>query len=133
MIMEKNRSKRSIKASREAVEKLSKHFNCTERTVYNAFCFKDANNDLHRKIRYVARRDFGAWIEARIPEDEIFYDTQENGERFMRQYFNNGAVLEVSLKTGLGVVTFKGEQRLRYDKVLLTSIPKIQKLARSMK
>ena len=130
--MAKTKSARTIKVSKENKAKLAKLFNCTERMVYKALCFESETN-LARKIRHVARRDYGGWVEAAVPEDEIFYDTMDSGERFMRQYFNNGAVFSVSFKTGAGVVTFKGEPRLRYDQVLLTRIPQIQEMAKSMK
>lgn len=130
--MSKRRSARTIKVSNENKAKLAKIFNCTERMVYKALCF-ESETELARKIRYVARRDMGGWVEAAVPEDEIFYDTMENGERVMRQYFGNGAVFEVSMKTGEGKVTYKGKPRLRYDQVLLTSIPQIQEIAREMR
>ena len=130
--MSKRRSARTIKVSNENKAKLAKIFNCTERMVYKALCF-ESDTLLARKIRHVARRDMGGWVEAAVPEDEIFYDTMENGERVMRQYFGNGAVFEVSMKTGEGKVTYKGKPRLRYDQVLLTSIPQIQDLARAMR
>lgn len=130
--MSKRRSARTIKVSNENKAKLAKIFNCAERMVYKALCF-ESETELARKIRYVARRDMGGWVEAAVPEDEIFYDTMENGERVMRQYFGNGAVFEVSMKTGEGKVTYKGKPRLRYDQVLLTSIPQIQEIAREMR
>ncbi|MBR1621894.1 MAG: hypothetical protein IJ669_07255, partial [Prevotella sp.] len=80
-------------------------FGCTERMVYKALCF-EGDTPLARKIQHVALRDMGGWVEAAVPEDEIFYDTMDSGEHFMRQYFNNGAVLEVSMTTGEGVVRF---------------------------
>ena len=130
--MSKRRSARTIKVSKENKAKLAKMFNCTERMVYKALCF-EGDTLLARKIRHVARLDMGGWVEAAVPEDEIFYDTMESGERVMRQYFANGAVFEVSMNTGEGKVTYKGKPRLRYDQVLLTSIPQIQEIAREMR
>ena len=88
---------------------------------------------LERKIQYVASKEMGGWVEAAVPEDEIFYDTMDSGERFMRQYFNNGAVLEISMTTGEGVVRFKGSPRYRYAEVLVSDIPTIQNYARNLK
>lgn len=132
MIMAKTRSARTIKVSKENKAKLAKMFNCTDRMVYKALCF-ECQTLLARKIQYVARKEMGGWVEAAVPEDEIFYDTMEGGERVMRQYFGNGAVLEVSMTTGEGKVTYKGKPRVRYDQVLLTSIPQIQEMARGMR
>ena len=130
--MAKTRSARTIKVSKENKAKLAKMFNCTDRMVYKALCF-EGDTELARRIQHVARKEMGGWVEAAVPEDEIFYDTMESGERVMRQYFGNGAVLEVSLKTGEGKVTYKGKSCMRYDQVLLTSIPQIQEMARGMR
>ena len=130
--MAKTRSARTIKVSKENKAKLAKMFNCTERMVYKALCF-ECQTLLARKIQYFARKEMGGWVEAAVPEDEIFYDTQENGERFMRQYYNNGAVLEISMTTGEGVVRFKGSPRYRYEEVLVSDIPAIQNYARNLK
>lgn len=132
MIMAKTRSARTIKVSRENKAKLAMMFGCTERMVYKALCF-EGDTMLARKIQYVARKEMGGWVEAAVPEDEIFYDTMEGGERVMRQYFGNGAVLEVSLKTGEGKVTYKGKPRHRYEEVLVSDIPTIQNYARGLR
>ena len=132
MIMAKTRSARTIKVSKENKAKLAKMFNCTDRMVYKALCF-EGETPLAHKIQHIARTEMGGWVEAAVPEDEIFYDTMEGGERVMRQYFGNGAVLEVSMTTGEGKVTYKGKPRVRYDQVLLTSIPQIQEMARGMR
>lgn len=126
------RSERTIKVTREAKKKLAKLFNCTERMVYKALCF-ECKTLLARKIQYVARNEMGGWVEAAVPEEEIFYDTMSDGEHYMRQYFNNGAVLEVSLKTGKGIVVFKGSLRHIYPEVMITEIPGIQDYARSLR
>lgn len=129
--MAKKKSARTIKVSKENKAKLAKLFNCTDRMVYRALCF-ECQTLLARKIQYVARKEMGGWVEAAVPEDEIFYDTMENGERFMRQYFNNGAVLEVSLTTGEGIVRFNGSPRYRYSEVLVSDIPTIQNYAQNL-
>lgn len=130
--MEKTKSSRTIKVSNANKLKLSKLFGCSERMVYKALCF-ESDTELARKIRHVARTEMGGWVEAAVPEEEMFYDTMESGERVMRQYFGNGAVLEISLETGIGLVTFKGEAREHYDDVLVMDIPRIQEYARSMR
>ena len=132
MIMAKTRSARTIKVSKENKAKLAKMFNCTDRMVYKALCF-EGDTELVRRIQHVARKEMGGWVEAAVPEDEIFYDTMDSGERFMRQYFNNGAVLEISMTTGEGVVRFKGSPRYRYEEVLVSDIPTIQNYARNLK
>ena len=130
--MAKTKSARTIKVSKENKAKLAKLFNCTERMVYKALCF-ECQTLLARKIQYVARKEMGGWVEAAVPESEIFYDTMEDGERFMRQYFNNGAVFQVSMSTGIGTVFFKGSPRHRYEEVLISDIPTIQNYAQNLK
>lgn len=132
MIMARRKSARTIKVTSESKKKLAKMFNCTERMVYKALCF-ECQTLLARKIQYVARKEMGGWVEAAVPEAEIFYDTTDSGERFMRQYFNNGAVLEVSMKTGTGTVFFKGSPRYRYNEVLVSDIPTIQNYAQNLR
>lgn len=131
MIMTKTKSARTIKVSKENKAKLAKLFNCTDRMVYKALCF-ECETPLARKIQHVARKEMGGWVEAAVPEEEIFYDTMHDGERYMRQYFGNGAVLEVSMTTGEGIVRFKGSPRHRYEEVLVTDIPTIQDYARGL-
>ena len=130
--MARRKSARTIKVTSEAKKKLAKMFNCTERMVYKALCF-ECQTLLARKIQYVARKEMGGWVEAAVPEAEIFYDTMDGGERLMRQYFNNGAVLEVSMTTGEGVVRFKGSPRYRYNEVLVSDIPTIQNYAQNLR
>ncbi|MBQ8098709.1 MAG: hypothetical protein IJ244_04230 [Bacteroidaceae bacterium] len=130
--MARRKSARTIKVTSESKKKLAKMFNCTERMVYKALCF-ECQTLLARKIQYVARKEMGGWVEAAVPEAEIFYDTMDSGERFMRQYFNNGAVLEVSMKTGTGTVFFKGSPRYRYNEVLVSDIPTIQNYAQNLR
>lgn len=132
MIMARTKSSRTIKVSKENKEKLMKLFGCTERMVYKALCF-ECMTLLAKKIQYVALKELGGWIEAAVPEDEIFYDTTEDGKHFMRQYFRNGAVLEVSMDTGIGVVMFNGEPVKRYEKVYVDEIPSIQSMAQSLR
>ena len=50
----------------------------------------------------------------------------------MRQYFGNGAVIEISLNTGGGKITFKGEPRYSYEEVLVSDIPTLQNYARNL-
>lgn len=126
--MEKKKCKRTIKLSKESKVKLAKLFSCTERMIYKALCF-ECDTTLARKIQHVARKEMGGWVEAAVPESEIFYDTMENGERFMRHYFNNGSVFEVSLVTGVGVIKYKGSVVKQYDHVYLDQIPHIQEYA----
>ena len=79
---------RKIQTTLEVKRTLMKAFGVTERMVNRALSF-DSDSVLARKIRHTARMK-GGWIEASVPEEEIFYDVTENGMRLMRQYFGNG-------------------------------------------
>lgn len=132
MIMAKGKSKRTIKVSKENKAKLARLFNCTERMVYKALCF-ECETILARKIQHVARKEMGGWVEAAVPESEIFYDTMENGRHVMRQYFENGAVLEVDLRSGQGVISFKAVPRMHVSEVKVCGIERLQEMAREMR
>ena len=132
MIMERNRSARTIKVSKEKMAMLAKVFNCTERMVYKALCF-ECDTLLAQRIRHVALKEMGGVLMAYRPEEEVFYEMDSDGERWMRQVFGNGALLEVSLRTGSGVVRFKDEVVGEYERVLVSEIPGIQNFARSLR
>ena len=131
MLKKTTRSARTIKLGKESKSVLARMFGCTERMVYKALCF-ECDTALARRIRSVAREDMGGWIEASVAEDEIFYDTEEHGDRFLRQYFGNGAVVEINLTTGLGVVLHRGKLMKRYPCVTVKLIPEMQSMARGL-
>lgn len=72
--MGKKKSARIIKVSAENREKLAKMFDCSERMVMKGLCFESISL-LAKKIQYTALKEMGGWIEAAVPEEEIFYDT----------------------------------------------------------
>ncbi|MFC2439329.1 MAG: hypothetical protein ACFNVH_00700 [Segatella maculosa] len=121
---------RKIQTTMEVKRTLIKAFGVTERMVNRALSF-NSDSELARKIRHTARMK-GGWIEASVPEEEIFYDITENGERLLRQYFENGAVLEANMTKGMIVVSYKGQPKKEYDDVLLTEIPATQEYARAL-
>lgn len=130
------KGKIKIEVGTDVRRKIVKMFGVCEQTVTNALNYSGGDgrgqNELARKIRRVAMENGGRRM-AYLPEEEIFYDTEKDGERFMRQYFSNGAVLEVSLRTGAGVVVFKGEPVGDYERVLVSELPGIQNFARSLR
>lgn len=127
----KDRSPRTIKVTPEVRDKLIKSFGVTERMLYKALCF-ESDSTLARKIQHTARKIYGGWIEAAVPEAEILYDTLEKGEHYLRQYFNNGAVLEINMSTSKGVIKFKGQQVESVEKVMMSQIPAMQERAAAM-
>ena len=131
MYMEEKRCVRAIKVSSENRAKLARMFGCTERMVYKALCY-ESDSELARKLRHVARKELGGWIEAMVPEDEIFYDTVEGNERVLRQYFPNGAVLEISKDTGQCRIMHRGELAWDAGRISVTEIVNVQMWARGL-
>ena len=131
MYMEEKRCVRAIKVSSENRAKLARMFGCTERMVYKALCY-ESDSDLARRLRHVARKELGGWIEAMVPEDEIFYDTVEDNERVLRQYFPNGAVLEISKDTGRCRIMHRGELVWDAGRISVTEIVNVQMWARGL-
>lgn len=132
MIMKKEKCVRTIKVTNENKKKLAQMFGCSMRMVYKALCF-EADTPLTRKIQHTARKEMGGWIEATVPEDEIFYDTMDGGEHIMRRYFGNGALVEISTDTSVGSVMFKGKTVKHYDRVDFKDVPGIQAFAASLR
>lgn len=126
------RSPRIIKVTDEAKNRLARMFGCTKRSVYAALCYS-SDSEMADRIRHIARRDMGGWIEASVPEESIFYDVTEDGRHVMRQYFGNGAVLEVSMDDGMGCVMYKGRTRVARENVLVSEMPAMQAAARALK
>ena len=51
----------------------------------------------------------------------------------MRQYYGNGAVLEVSMDDGQGRVMYKGKTLVTVENVMVSDMPAMQETARSLK
>lgn len=114
------------KADREFLMKL---FNVTERTVWNALSDKHkADNGLHMRIRKAAM-ERGGIVMAELPEEETIH----YADGTMQYSLPNGAVFEMSTRTGAGTVWHRGEAVLTYDNVLVREIPAIQKAASALK
>ena len=118
---------KSIQVTKEVRAKLAKTFNCTECMVYLALRY-EKESKLARMIRHTARM-MGGWMVVSNPGFETYFD--DKGK--IRQYFGNGAVVELSKTDGSGVVLFKGEQVKKYENVMLSDIEGIQRYAVGLK
>lgn len=116
-----------IEVTKECQDFLAMTFHVTDRTVRNALNFS-RDNELARKIRHMARQK-GGYIITTCKEVETFHDA----DGVMRQYFPNGAVLELDKETGDGVVLFRGHMERTYENVLVSQIEGIQDWAGSLK
>lgn len=122
--------KRYIHIMKEDREFIMKSLGVTERTVLNAICFdeKRGHTDLAKRIRKLAMSR-GGIVMVVNPEIETLFDA----DNYMRQYFPNGALIELDKKAGTGDVLFKGERAGHYENVSLRDIEEIQAFASALK
>ncbi len=122
--------KQFIHITKENREGLAKIFRTGERTVWNALQFaKVGDEDLSKRIRKAAIERGGILMAKEVPMEQTFWDHDD----YMRQYYMNGAVLELSRKDNSAVVFFKGEPVKNYANVLLSDIEGIQEYAMGLK
>lgn len=122
--------KRYIHIMKEDREFIMKSLGVTERTVLNAIRFdeKRGNSDTAKRIRKLAMSR-GGIVMVVNPEIETLFDA----DNYMRQYFPNGALIELDKKAGTGDVLFKGERVGHYENVSLRDIEEIQAFASALK
>ena len=122
--------KRYIHIMKEDREFIMKSLGVTERTVLNAIRFdeKRGNTDLAKRIRKLAMSR-GGIVMVVNPEIETLFDA----DNYMRQYFPNGALIELDKKAGTGDVLFKGERAGHYENVSLRDIEETQAFASALK
>ncbi len=119
--------KKYIHVTSEDRKFLAKAFGVSNVTVWKALRY-ERDTDTIRKIQKVAK-DRGGIVMAVVPEAETFHDH----DRVMRQYFPNGALVELSRKDNSGDVIFKGKRVKHYEQVMLSDIENIQKFARALR
>ena len=122
--------KRYIHIKREDREFIMKAFKVTERTVFNAIRFdgKRGNTDLANRIRKLAM-ERGCIVMVVVPEVEPLFDA----DGYMRQYFSNGVLLEISKNDGSGDLYFESGRMWHTDCVMWSEIDGIQERARALK
>ena len=118
--------KRFIHVTKENREGLAKIFKVGERTVWNALQFAEVGDaDMSKRIRKAAIERGGILMAKEVPMEQTFWDH----DNYMRQYYTNGAVLELCREDNTGAVFFKGQKMSTYDNVLLSDIEGMQKYA----
>ena len=107
-----------------------KSFKVTERTVFNAIRFDEerGSTDLAKRIRKLAM-ERGGIVMTVIPEVETIFDA----DNYMRQYFHNGALLEISKVDGYADIYFKGEHVWHSGPTMCSEINGLQERAISLK
>ncbi|MBQ7439814.1 MAG: hypothetical protein IJV28_07585, partial [Paludibacteraceae bacterium] len=90
------KAKRFIDVTAETRKELMKIFKCSTMNVWRALNF-ESESDECRRIRVAALKKGGHIMTVAL-ECETVHD--EVGDKCMRQYFDNGAILEANKATG---------------------------------
>ncbi|WP_072530155.1 MULTISPECIES: hypothetical protein [Bacteroidales] len=99
---------------------IAKAFGVTERMVFKALAFQ-SDTDLAKRIRTLATKRGGYIISA-----ENDFETFHDHDDYMRQYFPNGAMLEVNKKNGNCDAFVDGECVRRWENIMVSDIKGIQ-------
>lgn len=119
--------KKYIHVTSEDRRFLAKAFGVSSVTVWKALRFEQDTETI-RKIQKLAC-ERGGIVMAVIPVAETLHDH----DNVIRQYFPNGALLEISKNDTTAVLTFEGKEVKRYDNVTLDNIGGIQNFANALK
>lgn len=122
--------KKRIDTTKEMRQKAMKVFKVTEQTVFNAICFdsRRGGTDRAKRIRsYILQN--GGIVMVELPEVETIHDS----DGYMRQYFPNGAVIEIDKNTGDTAIYFSGERIVSFDNVFIWQLELLQVVAGNMK
>ena len=115
--------KKRIDTTKEMRQKAMKVFHVTEQTVFNAICFdsKRGDTDKAKRIRsYILQN--GGIVMVELPEVETIHDA----EGMMRQYFPNGAMIEVNKITGDLTSYYKGAEMIKKENVSVRQLAEVQ-------
>lgn len=115
-----------ISVTKENREFLMKAFGVTERMVFKALAFQ-SDTELAKRIRHLALRR-GGFVLNLGPDFENIHDH----EGYMRQYFQNGAMLEFNKETGACDAYFDGERVKHWDNVMVSKIKDMQDWASAL-
>lgn len=117
--------KRRIDTTKELRQKAMKVFGVTEQTVFNAIGFdsKRGNTDKAKRIRSYLLQNGGV-ILVELKEVETIHDA----DGYMRQYFPNGAMIEVDKKTGNLKGYYRGKEVMDFKDVKIRHLQDIQQV-----
>lgn len=115
--------KRRIDTTKELRQRAMKVFGVTEQTVFNAIGFdpKRGNTDKAKRIRSYLLQNGGVML-VELREVETIHDA----DGYMRQYFPNGAMIEVDKKSGDLKGYYRGEEVMDFKDVKLRQLEDIQ-------
>lgn len=102
-----------------------KVFGVTEQTVFNAIGFdsKRGNTDKAKRIRSYLLQNGGVML-VELKEVETIHDA----DGYMRQYFPNGAMIEVDKKTGNLKGYYRGKEVMDFKDVKIRHLQDIQQV-----
>lgn len=128
--------KKQIVITPEESKYIQKTFGVSNTTVWHALTYR-RSNEIHRKIRKSAIERGGQQMVLSPEFDTIYITNRKDADkgmtRYMIQTFENGAVLEGNLSTGMVTVRNKrGEVAYTYNNPQVTEIRTIQELALSL-
>lgn len=117
--------KRRIDTTKELRQRAMKVFGVTEQTVFNAIGFdsKRGNTDKAKRIRNYLLQNGGVML-VELKEVETIHDA----DGYMRQYFPNGAMIEVDKTTGDLKGYYHGEVVMDFKDVKLRQMDDIQRV-----
>lgn len=119
--------KKYIHVTREDRKFLAKAFGVSSVTVWKALRFEEDTETI-RKIQTAAKKR-GGIVMVVIPEVETLYDY----DNVMRQYFPNGALVEIDRNDGTGYVIFNGKTVKTYKNVAVKEINGIHEFAAALR
>lgn len=122
--------KKVIDISTEVREGIRKVFKVSEPAIWYALTYDDkrGQSDKAKRIRQYARMNGGVEVMVAEKTDTLLYDY--NG--FLRQYFPNGAMIEISKNDGSGDLYLGGKKVTHFDTVLIRDIEKMQRTAAAL-
>lgn len=119
--------KRQIEVSKEVRENIEKVFGCSRMSVWRALNYAD-DSEKSKRIRVYAVKN-GGTVLVTAPECETIHDA--NG--YMRQRFNNGALIEIDKNSGHADVYDRfGRKMQQHDNVGIQQLYTIQEFAAAL-
>ena len=119
--------KRQIEVSKEVRENIEKVFNCSRMSVWRALSFTD-HSEQSKRIRVYAKKN-GCVTLITAPE----YETIHDAAGFMRQWFSNGACIEVNKNSGhADVYDRQGRKMQQVDDLKVTQLYVLQEFAAAL-
>ena len=119
--------KKYIHVTRKDRQFLAKAFGVSDVTIWKALRYEQDTETI-RKIQKLAK-DRGGIVMAVVPEVETFWDC----DGYLRQYLQNGALVEINKKDGSGDVIFKGNNVRHWENLHFRDIEGIQSWAMTLR